>query len=64
MTEDLDIWKVFLAVFNEGSIQEAAAKLNLESSSVSKKLQKLEKLLGVQLFDRAGRPFLSDTDRL
>ena len=58
MTEDLDIWKVFLAVFNEGSIQEAAAKLNLESSSVSKKLQKLEKLLGVQLFDRAGRPFL------
>ena len=58
MTEDLDVWKVFLAVFNEGSVQDAAVKLNMESSSVSKKLQKLEKLLGVQLFDRTGRPFL------
>lgn len=47
MTEDLDVWKVFLAVFNEGSVQDAAVKLNMESSSVSKKLQKLEKLLGV-----------------
>ncbi len=56
--EELVCWKIFVELFNTGTVAETAQRLSLESSTVSKKLTKLEKKLGVTLFDRTSRPFL------
>ena len=45
----------FEAVARLGSVTAAARELNLTQGAVSRQLQKLEELLGVQLFQRIGR---------
>lgn len=45
----------FWVVAKEGGITAAAAKLNLAQPTLSSQIQKLEKSMGVQLFDRVGR---------
>jgi len=45
----------FLALNEEGSFTRAAAKLGISQPSLSQQMRQLEKILGVQLFDRMGR---------
>ena len=45
----------FLAVAQHGSFSRAAEKLYLTQPAVSRQIQALEELLGMQLFDRIGR---------
>lgn len=45
----------FWVVAKEGGITAAAEKLNLAQPTLSSQIQKLEKSMGVQLFDRVGR---------
>ncbi len=47
--------RVFLAVFDEVSVSQAALKLGVSQSSVSHTLEKLRGTLGVELFQRSGR---------
>jgi DNA-binding transcriptional LysR family regulator len=51
----LDQLRVFLSVVEEGSFSGAARKLRRAQSAVSYGVATLERQLGVQLFDRAGR---------
>ena len=46
----------FITIVQEKSISKAAAKLFVSQSYLSRYIQKLEKTLGVQLFDRAKNP--------
>ena len=55
LNEDLD---VFLAVCDTRSFSQAAQKLSMTQSAVSKKIMRLEDALGVDLFDRTKRPIV------
>lgn len=60
----LDQLRVFLAVVEEGSFSKAAKRLRRVQSAVSYSIANLERLLEVELFDRAGRrPELTDAGR-
>jgi len=48
-------FRYFLAVAENGSVRAAAKELNIASSAVSRQIGMLERLLGIQLFDRVGR---------
>lgn len=60
--EELTCWEIFIWLYQLGSIQEVANKLDLDSSTVSKKIAFLEKKMGHQLFDRRTRPFVPTSD--
>ncbi|MBT8152772.1 LysR family transcriptional regulator [Epibacterium ulvae] len=47
--------RVFLMVFDEVSVSQAALKLGVSQSSVSHTLEKLRGILGVELFQKSGR---------
>jgi len=44
-----------LAIIDCGTFERAAARLNLSQSTVTKRIQQLEALLGFQIFDRSKR---------
>lgn len=48
--------EIFLAAADEGGFSAAAVKLGLTQSAVTKQIQKLERALGMELFDRSRRP--------
>jgi len=48
--------KAFLAVVDTGSIVQAAARLHLTQPGVTRRVQSLETLLGVELLDRQSKP--------
>lgn len=48
--------KAFIAVVDTGSIVQAAAKLHLTQPGVTRRVQNLETLLGVELLDRQSKP--------
>lgn len=50
---NLDDIEAFLAVYNAGSISQAAVTLYMNQSNLSAKIQRLEKELGTQLFIRS-----------
>ncbi len=50
---DLNLLKVFLALFEEGSVTSAGARLGLAQSSMSHALSRLREALGDQLFVRS-----------
>jgi DNA-binding transcriptional LysR family regulator len=52
---DWDDLRVFLAIARAGTISEAARQLELDHSTVSRRLANLEARLAIRLFDRAGR---------
>lgn len=52
---DLKLLTIFNAVFEEGSVSEAAKRLELEQSHVSHSLARLRKFVGDPLFVRSGR---------
>lgn len=47
--------RVLLAVLRAGTFSKAAKRLGLEQSTVSRRIQSLEQLLGYDLFERGGR---------
>jgi DNA-binding transcriptional LysR family regulator len=49
--------RAFLAVADAGSISRAASELYITQPAVTRRLQRLEKALGVTLLDRRRRPF-------
>lgn len=52
---DWDDLRVFLCIARTGQISEAAKLLDLDHSTISRRLARLEAKLAVQLFNRAGR---------
>lgn len=56
-TMELDDLRAFVAVADAGSISRAASELYLTQPAVTRRLQRLEKALGVTLLDRRRRPF-------
>ncbi|WP_454849167.1 LysR family transcriptional regulator [Rhizobium binxianense] len=52
---DWDNLRIFLAVARSGSVAEAARLLEIDHSTVSRRLAHLETMIGIRLFDRAGR---------
>src|ERR1043166_7768483 len=48
--------KAFVAVAEFGSINRAAAKLNLTQPAVTRRVQSLEAAIGVTLLDRSSKP--------
>ncbi|MGH6873021.1 MAG: LysR family transcriptional regulator [Rhizomicrobium sp.] len=52
---DWDDFRVFLEVVRSGSFNRAANKLKMTQPTVSRRLQRLEKAIGVRLFDRDRR---------
>jgi DNA-binding transcriptional LysR family regulator len=48
--------RAFIAVVDTGSINRAAAKLNLTQPAVSRRVQALEAAVGVALLDRSSKP--------
>lgn len=48
--------RAFIAVVDTGSIVQAAAKLHLTQPGVTRRVQSLEALLGVELLDRQSKP--------
>ena len=48
--------KAFVAVAEAGSVNRAAAKLNLTQPAVSRRVQSLEAAIGVALLDRSSKP--------
>ena len=47
--------KIFVAVFQQGSITKAARELHLAQPSVSLAIKEMENYYGLRLFDRIGR---------
>ena len=47
--------QAFVAVFETGSFQHAAAQLAISQSSITRRIQKLESALGATLFERTTR---------
>ncbi len=62
MISDMDALEIFLVLCEERSVQATARRLGLESSAVSKKIARLEKQLGRNLFDKTKRPFVMTKD--
>ena len=52
---DLESWKLFFKVVSLGSVTKVAEEIGVEPSSVSRKINKLESELGVELFVRSGK---------
>ncbi|HWT39283.1 MAG TPA: LysR family transcriptional regulator [Paraburkholderia sp.] len=52
----IDELKSFVAVVDEASLTRAAQKLCVTQSAVSKRIQRLEEVLGAQLLDRNSKP--------
>ena len=52
---DLNLLKVFDAVFEDRNLVLAGRRLHVSQSAVSHAINTLEKSLGVQLFDRVGK---------
>lgn len=52
---DLESLRGFVLVANEGSIAQAAPQMYLSVSALSRRLQELERQLGVKLFERTSR---------
>lgn len=55
MAMDWDDLRIFLAIARAGTVSEAARQLELDHSTVSRRLANLESRLAIRLFDRAGR---------
>lgn len=55
LSMDWDDLRIFLAIARAGTVSEAARQLELDHSTVSRRLSNLESRLAVRLFDRAGR---------
>jgi DNA-binding transcriptional LysR family regulator len=53
---ELNDVRAFVRVVDRGSVSAAARDLHITQSAVTKRLQRLESLLGAKLFDRAQRP--------
>ena len=62
MISDMAALEIFLVLCEERSVQATARRLGLESSAVSKKIARLEKQLGRNLFDKSKRPFVMTKD--
>lgn len=54
-TMDWDDLRIFLTIARAGTVSEAARQLELDHSTVSRRLANLETRLAIRLFDRAGR---------
>ncbi|CAN7241447.1 LysR family transcriptional regulator [Rhizobium sp. LjRoot254] len=52
---DWDDLRVFLSVARAGTVSEASRVLEIDHSTVSRRLANLESRIGIRLFDRAGR---------
>lgn len=52
---DWDDLRIFLSIARAGTVSEAARQLELDHSTVSRRLSNLETRLAIRLFDRAGR---------
>lgn len=52
---DWDDLRIFLAIARAGTVSEAARQLELDHSTISRRLANLENRLAIRLFDRAGR---------
>lgn len=52
---DWDDLRIFLAIARAGTVSEAARQLELDHSTLSRRLSNLEARLSIRLFDRAGR---------
>ena len=52
---DLRAWRQFVAVAEELHLGRAAIRCRMTTSAVSKRLQHLERTVGVRLFDRTSR---------
>ncbi|WP_207005647.1 LysR family transcriptional regulator [Trinickia mobilis] len=52
----IDDLKSFVTVINEASLTRAADALSVSQSTISKRIQRFEELLGVELFDRNTKP--------
>ncbi|WP_345487516.1 LysR family transcriptional regulator [Orbus sasakiae] len=55
MKIDLNCLPIFVAVIEHGNFSAAAKRLHLTRSAVSKSISRLEKMLGVALFQRSTR---------
>ena len=55
MNNEIDLWRLFFRIVERGSLTKAADDLNLEPSSVSRRLTGLEQRLNVQLLNRSTR---------
>lgn len=62
MINDLAALEIFLKLCETGSVQGTARELGLDNATVSKKIAKLERALGRQLFDKTRRPFVMTRD--
>lgn len=51
---DLDTWRLFFKIVSRGSIAKVSEEIGVEASSISRRINKLEKDLGVELFRRKG----------
>lgn len=47
---DLDTWRLFFKIVSRGSIAKVSEEIGVEASSISRRINKLEKDLGVELF--------------
>ena len=52
---DLDTWRLFFKIVSRGSIAKVSEEIGVEASSISRRINKLEKDLGVELFRRKGK---------
>ena len=59
---DLDQLRAFVAIAEVGGVTKAATLLHLSQPAISQRISSLEELLGVALFERAGRGLRLTTD--
>ena len=51
---DLDTWRLFFKIVSRGSIAKVSEEIGVEASSISRRINKLEKDLGVEKRQTAG----------